>query len=228
MPGFFQGVLSAPNADFSQNNVFLASESNGLVTNGKMWIGSTATNVGGTHINVGTLTSPNGTITIGYSSPNITLDLTGLNSSLPAFSAYLSTSPTNVTGDGTIYTIICDTVLFDQTSNYNNSTGTFTAPVTGKYLFAFGISCTPLSSNQTIGHGFISTSGITYDCFELNYFAAQVVANDFITGEFSVLTKMTAGDTANLQLRVEGGSKNVSARGGAGVPLCFMTGYLVC
>ena len=53
----------------------------------------------------------------------------------PAFRAYLSANVNNVTGDGTVYTLICNTVLFDQQSNYNNSTGIFTAPVTGKYSF---------------------------------------------------------------------------------------------
>src|SRR4029079_16306815 len=46
---------------------------NGLLTNGQMWIGTTSTNVGGTHINVGTITSPDSSITVGYASPNITI-----------------------------------------------------------------------------------------------------------------------------------------------------------
>lgn len=48
-----------------------------ISTNGQLIIGSTALNAGGTHVNIGNLTSPNGTLTIGYSSPNITLDLAG-------------------------------------------------------------------------------------------------------------------------------------------------------
>jgi hypothetical protein len=77
MAGIVNDVLYALNADFTGGNSLLASESNGLVTNGKMWIGSTAVNAGGTHINVGSITSPLGTLLIGYSSPNITLDLVG-------------------------------------------------------------------------------------------------------------------------------------------------------
>lgn len=48
-----------------------------MATNGQMWIGTTAVNAGGTHINVGAITSPLGTLNIGYSSPNITMDLVG-------------------------------------------------------------------------------------------------------------------------------------------------------
>ncbi len=75
MSGTKNDVLVAKNADFTQVNAPNASssESNGLVINGQLWIGSTSLNPGSTHINVGTITSPGGTVLIGYSSPNITL-----------------------------------------------------------------------------------------------------------------------------------------------------------
>lgn len=77
MAGFENDVVYAKNADFSQLDNQSASESNGIITNGQLWIGSTAVNAGGTHINVGSITSPGSTVTIGYSSPNITLDIAG-------------------------------------------------------------------------------------------------------------------------------------------------------
>ncbi len=79
MAGFKNSTLVAKNGDFTQADGPNAnsSESNGLVTNGRLWIGSTALNVGGTHINVGTLVSTDSSITIGYSSPNITIQTTG-------------------------------------------------------------------------------------------------------------------------------------------------------
>jgi hypothetical protein len=72
MSGFENDILYAKNGDFSQADNQAVSENNGLVTNGKMWIGSTALNAGGTHINVGTIISPNNSIAFGYISPNIT------------------------------------------------------------------------------------------------------------------------------------------------------------
>lgn len=72
MSGFKNDVAYAKNADFSEADNLSPSESNGLATNGQLWIGSTSLNSGGTHVNVGTLTSPNNSITFGYSSPNIT------------------------------------------------------------------------------------------------------------------------------------------------------------
>lgn len=73
MSGFDNDIVFAKNGDFTSADNQSVSESNGLVTNGQLWIGSTALNAGSTHINVGTLTSPGATILIGYSSPNITL-----------------------------------------------------------------------------------------------------------------------------------------------------------
>lgn len=75
MAGTKNGVLVGKNADFTQVDGPNAqsSEANGLATNGQLWIGTTAVNAGGTHVNVGTITSPGGTVTIGFSSPNITL-----------------------------------------------------------------------------------------------------------------------------------------------------------
>jgi len=77
MAGFENDVVYAKNADFTQVDNQSAVESNGLATNGQLWIGTTSVNAGGTHINVGSITSPLATITIGYSSPNITLDIEG-------------------------------------------------------------------------------------------------------------------------------------------------------
>lgn len=77
MSGFENDIVFAKNADFTQADNQLVSESNGLVTDGQLWIGSTATNIGGTHINVGTLTSPDNSVTFSYSSPNITAVVAG-------------------------------------------------------------------------------------------------------------------------------------------------------
>lgn len=77
MPGFVSSISNSNEAVFANNADFTGSsdptELNGLQTNGQLWIGSTSLNAGSTHINVGSLTSPDSSISIGYSSPNITL-----------------------------------------------------------------------------------------------------------------------------------------------------------
>jgi len=79
MAGTKNDTVIGKNADFSQAGGPNATsgEANGLNADGQLWIGSAALNAGGTHINVGTLTSPDGSITVGYSSPNITVQVNG-------------------------------------------------------------------------------------------------------------------------------------------------------
>lgn len=65
-------TVYADNVDFTGTG-----RTNTITTNGQLLIGSTASNAGGNHINVGQLVSANSSITIGYSSPNITLTVNG-------------------------------------------------------------------------------------------------------------------------------------------------------
>lgn len=64
-------------------------------TNGQLWIGATASNRAdnGGHVRLGQLTSPSGTITIGYSAPNITLDLRGGGIAIDQINVQTGTSP---------------------------------------------------------------------------------------------------------------------------------------
>lgn len=65
-------TMYADNVDFTGTG-----RTNTITTNGELLIGSTAANAGGNHINVGHIVSPLGTLSIGYSSPNITIDIDG-------------------------------------------------------------------------------------------------------------------------------------------------------
>ena len=91
MAGFERDVLLCTNVNF---NPALPKPHPGLITtNGQLIIGTTALNAGGTHLNIGTLTSPGGTITIGYSSPNITLDLAGGSIGIDSIAVQANTAP---------------------------------------------------------------------------------------------------------------------------------------
>jgi hypothetical protein len=93
MAGFDNDIVYAKNADFTQADNQAPSEANGLATNGQIWVGTTSVNAGGTHVNVGTITSPGGTITVGFSSPDITLDLAGGSATVTEFGLQTGTSP---------------------------------------------------------------------------------------------------------------------------------------
>ena len=89
MAGFDNQTVYAGNLDFTGSSTVTPT----MLTNGQLIIGSTVVNVGGTHINIGTITSPLGTLAIGYSSPNITMDLVGGGTAIERVSVQTGTSP---------------------------------------------------------------------------------------------------------------------------------------
>ena len=71
-------------------------------TDGQLWIGATSSNRAndGGHVRVGQLTSPLGTLQIGYSAPNITLDLIGSGGAIDSVAVQTGTSPVVPTAAG--------------------------------------------------------------------------------------------------------------------------------
>ena len=142
-----------------------------------------------------------------------------------AFFAFNSATDTNVTGDSTLYTIVCDTEVFDQNADYDNATGTFTAPLTGRYhlngscLLTGGTSMTGISlyiatSNRNIRNSF-------------NPGAAAVVTA--CNPNISHLVDMDAADTAQLKiLSVDSGGKVDDVYGEASDVYTAFSGYLEC
>ena len=90
-----------------------------------------------------------------------------------SFAAYASASITNVTGDGTLYQCVFNTAVFNNASAYNTSTGVFTAPQTGLYLFNATVGASNLTSGHTLGNVQIVATPNTYTSDYLNYYAAS-------------------------------------------------------
>jgi hypothetical protein len=101
MGGFANDVLTCSNVNFTGLSG-AAGKAATLLTNGQLIIGSTALNAGGTHINIGSITSPSGSITIGYSSPNITIDLAGSGTAIDSIAVQTGTSPITPTAGGLV------------------------------------------------------------------------------------------------------------------------------
>lgn len=76
MAGWSNDIAYAKNCDFSKAANTTPSETNGLYSDGDIWIGSTALNGGGTHVNVGKITSLNGSLSIAYGPGSIDLSVT--------------------------------------------------------------------------------------------------------------------------------------------------------
>lgn len=144
----------------------------------------------------------------------------------PCFDAYNSATDSDVTGDGTAYTIICDTEVTDQGSDYDNTTGIFTAPVAGNYLFTGTVYLQQIGASHTsMSFQLVITGGTTPYAVNLN---PTVIA---VSGELAVniskIVKLTAAGTAKLNITVSGSTKTVDVRGAADGRTSF-SGALIC
>lgn len=145
----------------------------------------------------------------------------------PAFLAYLGTTDSNATGDGTSFTLGSGNALtevFDQNSDFNTN-GTFTAPVTGRYMFTSSARLDDVTTSHTTSYTQINTSNGTYT--QLMFDAGAVtISGDIVIQPAMAFVDMDAADTADIQIVVSGSTKTVDviALGRA----TFFAGYLVC
>lgn len=149
----------------------------------------------------------------------------------PAFFAHKSANTPNVTGDGSSFTVICDTVVFDQGSNYNNATGLFTAPVAGKYYFSACISINTISASHIGMRALLTTATDQEEIIHINPTAVQNLTTTWFAQTGSAFFSMTAGETITLAFLVSGGTKTIGAWGAASTltsPICNFKGFLVC
>lgn len=127
-----------------------------------------------------------------------------------SFLAYNSVQDANVTGAGTLVTIEFDTEAFDRNGDFNNTTDTFTAPVTGIYGFSIGVTVAGLTSAMTVGICNLVTTGASYNIFQGNIGAVRDGTNNRYQIVGTVIAPMTAADTAAVQLTVSNGASDAA------------------
>lgn len=119
-----------------------------------------------------------------------------------AFSVGLSADLNNVTGNGTEYTILCDTEIYDYLDQYNPANGRFTVDRTGKYLLSC---CVKLNvpNGSTTAVVRIGTSNKTYEVYR-GSFASQRDTGNNVTVNGAVIADMDVNDYAFVQVTVAG------------------------
>lgn len=150
------------------------------------------------------------------------------NPSQPAFLAYLGSSDTNATGNGTVWTLGSGTALtevFDQGGDFV-TTGTFTAPVTGKYQLGFSIVVGNGSTTATSGFIYINTSNQNFTVNQQNTVNVRPQSTIWQC-QGQTLADMDASDTCVFQVAVSGrGSDIMGVVGSSGQVQCY--GSLIC
>ena len=137
----------------------------------------------------------------------------------PAFLVTNSNTQTDVTGDGTSYTVTWNNEIFDANADF--ASDTFTAPVTGKYYLQAQVFLRQLGVAHTTIVVRIVTSNRTY---QQSFTGAAGVPSGMCVG-LSVLADMDAADTAIVQIQVSGSTKTVDVDNSGNDS--FFSGYLV-
>ena len=140
----------------------------------------------------------------------------------PAFLAGISADILNVTGDGTAYTIVFNTEVYDQNNDFNSTTGVFTAPVAGRYSFACTVLFAGLTSSHTSGTVYLVASNRTPLGAILSP-AAQYNPGNSLGINFGVEVDMDAADTASIQVTISNGTKVADI-----TTTSFFGGLLIC
>ena len=165
----------------------------------------------------------NGTSLVNYAGPQI--DSTGrqTNTSQPAFFYYLSSSVTNVTGNGANYTLgnTALTKVFDNGNNMNTN-GTFTAPVTGTYAFQ---ASALILNTSTSDNGIIAFTPNSGNILNVRSSAPASTSTFGIGG--TVIMQLSASATLTFVVTVSGESGNTCGIQGT-VNNTWVSGYLVC
>lgn len=143
----------------------------------------------------------------------------------PSFLVTNTVTDSNVTGDGTEYTIDVDVERFDQGGDF--ASDTFTAPVTGRYYLSFVVFTQDRTSSHTSGSAKINTSNRTYE-YNLGNPYVQSTTSDNFQFQFSTIADMDASDTATISIIISGGTKVIDSFGTATESYTSFSGALLC
>ena len=117
--------------------------------------------------------------------------------------AFLATRDSgNQTGLTTNSDLIFASEVYDEGSNYNASTGVFTAPVTGKYLFTCTALFTSITNGQEIDVGLVTSNRLYFfgNPGRLEVSTGVTFGDGYISYGISQIVDMDANDTAFCEI----------------------------
>lgn len=222
----FDGTSTFTGVTLTNHDVLVGAASNGITSVGPGNAGqvlrsggagadpaySTAT-YPGTAGTAGTVLKSDGTNFVNTSSFKI--DSTGrmTNSAQPCVFATRSSDISNATGDGTGVDVVFNNTRINQGSSYDTTTGIFTAPVTGSYMYTTQVTCSNVVGSNTNAWIVSTCRGTAWTQTDVNLgAAANVTTGNSVFTQTSIID-MAASDTLKFSIQVSGGSKTVGIKG---------------
>lgn len=147
------------------------------------------------------------------------------SSAQPAFLATNTTTDAGVTGNGTSYTVIFnDDSTLDQDSNFNTSTGVFTARVAGTYLFTTVTQVSSVTAAADRSEIKIDTSNLLYADRHDN---TDKIGTNILSLKHQCIAYMDANDTASVAVEITGEGADTVAVVGDATGTTFFSGVLL-
>jgi hypothetical protein len=141
----------------------------------------------------------------------------------PSFLAHNSGTDSNVTGNATVFKVEFNSEITDQGSDFDTTTGTFTAPVAGNYLLTTIVRMSGITAAADTIYLNLVTSNRNYWNYKAN--TNSLPSNQ--TVQLSIIADMDAGDTAYVNVRVTGEASDVVDVLGDSLPSTVFGGCLV-
>lgn len=146
---------------------------------------------------------------------------------IPNFFGYAALTINDITGDGTTYDCIFNSLNFNFNNEYNVATGVFTPSRAGQYFFGTNIAVSNTAGLGDLEVYLVTTPG-TYQLSKINCTTMTASADSIAVSGFAEV-QLNAGQTAKIQLVVSGGGKIVDLLGQSGFQQrSNFYGYLMC
>jgi len=143
----------------------------------------------------------------------------------PAFFSVNTSGASDVTGDGTNYTVLFDSEIYDQNNDFASST--FTAPVEGKYFFSWAVEITDIASGHAGNYRLVASNRTLKAPTAVNWGAFKD-STDSAQSSASAYMDMDAADVVRIDINIAGGSKVIDVVGSAtSDPVTYFSGSLV-
>lgn len=178
----FTGITKVPIADGGSNATSF-TQSNGIVTY-------------------------NGTSLVNYAGPQLSSGGVYSNTSQTGGSWYVSTAMSNATGDDTVVTVVFNSQVFQQGSNFNTTTGVFTCPSTGIYLITGQVTLSGLDAGHTACELNLVSSAGTFTRQVYNPYAMSEAG--LVTLPICGINSYSATNTIFVNIGVFNGTKTVN------------------